>query len=102
MDAGNTQLDNPDGHSLIRRLLRPHFPHDLHDYVIEGLAKAVDGVHVLSVVRTGGGKSTYFSGYILLLLELLKEPSYRKRIPKNPLLIVIYPTKGLQEEQVRL
>ena len=36
--------------------LRPRLPHDLHDYIIEGLCKAVDGVHVLLVVKTGGGK----------------------------------------------
>ena len=29
-------------------------------YIIEGLCKAVDGVHVLLVVKTGGGKTGLF------------------------------------------
>ena len=33
-------LDTPD--------LRPLFPHDVHDYIIEGIAKAVDCIYVLS------------------------------------------------------
>ena len=94
-------LDTPEGHILICQHLRPLFPHDVHDYIIEGIAKAVDGIHVLSVIRTGGGKSSYFSGFMLLLQALQKDATYKKSIPENPLMIIVYPTKGLEEEQVR-
>jgi hypothetical protein len=57
------KLDSPEGHSFARRLLRLHFPPNIHDCV-------------LAVVKTGGSKSSYFSAYIHLLraLDLLWEP----------------------------
>ncbi|KAF8228419.1 hypothetical protein L208DRAFT_1291619 [Tricholoma matsutake] len=98
-DPPEPSLSNPDGQKLARQLLRPFLNHDIHDYILEGICKAVDGVHVLLILRTGGGKTGLFYGYILLLKELSKLESRKKRgIPKNPVLIVIYPTKGLEEE----
>jgi hypothetical protein len=99
-------LSNSDGHVLARQLLCPKLPHDLHDYVLEGLCKAVDGVDVLLVVRTGGGKTGIFYGYILLLLAL-KElespcPLLKQKFPENPVMVIVYPTKGLEEEMVSL
>jgi len=51
-----TGLSNPEGLRLARELIRPQLPHDIHDYVLEGICKAVDGSHVLAVAPTGGGK----------------------------------------------
>ena len=72
---------------LARQLLCPHLPHDLYDYIIEGICKAVDGIHVLPVVRTGGGKTGLFHGYILLL-HALRElespcPLLKRQFPTN-------------------
>ncbi|KAF8220149.1 hypothetical protein L208DRAFT_1106631, partial [Tricholoma matsutake] len=91
-----------DGHVLARQLLRPNLLHDLHDYVLEGLCKAVDGIHALLVVWTGGGKTGIFYGYVLLL-RALKElespcPLLTRKFPENPVMIIVYPTKGLEEE----
>ncbi|KAJ3979104.1 P-loop containing nucleoside triphosphate hydrolase protein [Lentinula detonsa] len=65
----------------------------------------MDGFHVISVVRTGGGKTTYFSGFMVLLQEMEKlsedhplKHSLERFIPTNPLCIIIYPTKGLEED----
>ncbi|KAK0453093.1 hypothetical protein EV421DRAFT_1954561 [Armillaria borealis] len=41
-------------------------------YILEGICKALDGLHVVSVVKTGGGKMSYFYGYIIALQELAK------------------------------
>ena len=60
-----TGLSNLEGLRLARELIRPQLPHDI--YVLEGVCKAVDGMHVLAVAPTGGGKTGYFYGYILLL-----------------------------------
>ena len=103
-DSSESGLSNNDGHQLVRRLLRPRLPHDLHDYIIESLCKAIDGVHVLLVVKTGGGKTGLFYGYILLL-HALKDlgsmcPPLKRKFPQNPVIIVVYPTKGLEEEMV--
>jgi hypothetical protein len=39
-------------------------------YILEGICKAIDGSHVLAVIKTGGGKTGYFYGYMLLLKAL--------------------------------
>ncbi|KAJ3742527.1 P-loop containing nucleoside triphosphate hydrolase protein [Lentinula detonsa] len=89
----------------IRTLIRPRLPHDIHDYVLEGICKALEGFHVISVVRTGGGKTTYFTGYMILLQELEKvsedhclKKTLNRTIPEDPLCIIVYPTKGLEED----
>jgi hypothetical protein len=99
-EVPSSRFDTQVEHSLACKLLEEKFPYPLHDYVIEDLCKALDGIHILSVVQTGGSKLSYFSGYVLLLQELNKYPRFCKSIPSNPLMIVVYPTKGLEEEQV--
>ena len=98
-------LSTPEGLQLARQLLRPQLPHDIHDYVLEGICKAVDGTHVLAVTRTGGGKTGYFYGYLLLLRALQKMTPpcqlMKRTYPANPAVVVVYPTKGLEEEMVR-
>ncbi|KAJ3766288.1 P-loop containing nucleoside triphosphate hydrolase protein [Lentinula raphanica] len=101
-----SQSENPEILATVRTLIRHRFPHDLHDYVLQGICQAaLEGLHVISVVKTGGGKTTYFSGFMVLLQELSKLPishplkkSIRRHIPENPLCIIVYPTKGLEEE----
>ncbi|THU83871.1 hypothetical protein K435DRAFT_870882 [Dendrothele bispora CBS 962.96] len=79
----------PGNKILIRQLIRRSLPHDIHDYALDG---------------TGGGK-TYISGYVIALQELAKLPethplktSPLRKMPPNPLTIVVFPTKGLQVE----
>ena len=97
-------LSNPEGLQLARELIRPQLPHDIHDYVLEGVCKAVDGIHVLAVAPTGSGKTGYFYGYILLLkaLEKLSPPCalLKRKFPRNPAMVIVFPTKGLEEEMV--
>ncbi|KAK0470283.1 uncharacterized protein EV420DRAFT_1634717 [Desarmillaria tabescens] len=71
-DVANDGLCSPVGQALVRQLIRPRLPHDIHDYVLEGICKALDGTHLISVVKTGG-KTTYFSGYMIALQELQKQ-----------------------------
>ncbi|KAF8952740.1 hypothetical protein BDZ97DRAFT_1784057 [Flammula alnicola] len=35
-------LNNPEGLQLARELLHPQIPHDVRDYVLEGICKAID------------------------------------------------------------
>ena len=98
-------LSSPEGLRLARQLLCPQLPHDIHDYVLEGVCKAMDGVHVLAVAPTGGGKTGYFYGFILLLRALQKMnspcPLLKKKYPVDPAMVIVFPTKGLEEEMVR-
>ncbi|THU82398.1 hypothetical protein K435DRAFT_766589 [Dendrothele bispora CBS 962.96] len=98
-------LSCPENLAQVRQLLRPRFSHDLHDYALEGICKAADGLHVVSVVKTGGGKTTFFTGFIALLQELSKLPANHalktclvRTFPDHPLSIIVYPTKGLEVE----
>jgi hypothetical protein len=106
MTDGDTFLfDTPSGHVFACELLKTRTPKPVHDYIIEGVCKVLDGIHLLSVVKTGGGKSSYWSSYIHILHALSALPSppkLKRRLPENPLAVVVYPTKGLEEEQVSL
>ena len=97
-------LSNSEGLKLARELIRPQLPHELHDYVLKGICKAVDGIHVLAVAPTGSGKTGYFYGYILLLkaLKKLSLPcvQLKRKFPQNPAMVIVFLTKGLEEEMV--
>jgi hypothetical protein len=103
MSAPGADLSTPEGMRLVRDLLRPQLPHDIHDHILQGICKAVDGSHVLAVIKTGAGKTGYFYGYMLLraLQTMPKPPDCLKRShPKKPGMVIVFPTKGLEEEMV--
>ncbi|KAG5222572.1 P-loop containing nucleoside triphosphate hydrolase protein [Salix suchowensis] len=84
-----------------RELLECLVPHKVHDYITEGICQVLDGQHLLSVVRTGGGKTGYFYGFMLVLRALSRLPHTHpmaRNIPQHPKIVIIYPTKGLAEE----
>ncbi|KAF9524234.1 hypothetical protein CPB83DRAFT_774197 [Crepidotus variabilis] len=95
-------LSSAEGLQLARQLLRPQLPHPIHDYILEGVCKALDGTNVLAVLKTGGGKSGYFYGYILLITALQtlspRCTLLKRKFPANPAMVIIFPTKGLEEE----
>ena len=97
-------LSTSGGLQYTRELLRARVNHPIHDYVLEGVCKAVDGTHVIATVKTGGGKSSYFYCYISLLIALqelpLPCPYTKKTYPKNLAMVLIFPTKGLEEQMV--
>ncbi|KAF9487210.1 hypothetical protein BDN71DRAFT_1437019 [Pleurotus eryngii] len=87
--------------SRVRELLECLVPHKVHDYITEGICQALDGQHLLSVVRTGGGKTGYFYGFMLVLRALSRLPRTHpmaRNIPQHSKIVIIYPTKGLVEE----
>ena len=97
-------LGSPSCVQFTRELLRSRVSHPVHDYIIEGVCKAVDGTHLVATVKTGGGKSSYFYCYILVLIaleELLDPcPFIKRKYPKNLAMVIIFPTKGLEEQMV--
>ena len=99
-------MSSPEGMELARELLCPLLDHEIHDYVLEGVCKALDGNHILAVAPTSGGKTSYYYGYILLLKALQQVdppcPFLKRTYPANPVMVIVFPTKGLQEEMVRL
>ncbi len=95
---------SPEGHQIVRGIIRKAL-YDPHDYQLEGVCKALDGVDLLSVIATGSGKTGYLLMYMLAILALQDEPSvackFARRFPVNPAMVIVYPTNGLEEEMVR-
>ena len=89
----------------MRHTVRGPLGHDPHDYILDGVCKALDGVDVLATIRTGGGKTDYFLGYILAMKHLSETPTDKfvlpRPVPKKPVMIAVYPTNVLEEEMVR-
>ena len=65
----------------------------------------LDGVDTLAILRTGMGKTGFLSMYMLVLLEILKNPhlcpSVAKKFPEKPCMLVVLPTKYLEHQMVR-
>jgi superfamily II DNA or RNA helicase len=98
-------LNTPDGHRLAREVLRKHLPYDPHDYQIEGVCQAFDGVHFVGILPTGAGKTGYFVQLLVLLRELRTDSriheDVRARLPDRPGMIIICPTNALEAQMVR-
>ncbi|PIL25941.1 hypothetical protein GSI_11695 [Ganoderma sinense ZZ0214-1] len=62
----------------------------------------LDGVDLVTILLTGAGKTGYFTMFMLVLVELSHNSSLSDppvSIPRDPCMIVVYPTNGLEEEQ---
>ncbi|KAJ8463000.1 hypothetical protein ONZ51_g10537 [Trametes cubensis] len=94
-----------EGRILVRRVLQKKLPYTPHDYQLEGVCKLLDGTDLVAVLPTGAGKTGFYMMYMLLLLELSQKPTLcdPPYIPltKDPCLIMVYPTNGLEEEQAK-
>ncbi|KAH9934137.1 P-loop containing nucleoside triphosphate hydrolase protein [Fomitopsis serialis] len=104
MAAGPSRymFSTAEGHVLTRSILRKHIPYDPHDYQLEGVCQVLDGVDLLAALATGSGKTGFYSMYMLMLTELsnnqsLCNPPYHS-VPKDPAMVGIYPTIGLEEQ----
>jgi hypothetical protein len=98
------QFSTTEGLSLVRKVLRPLLLYNPHDDQLEGICKMIDGINLMALMRTGSRKTGYFIMYMLLLLALSKDPSIvapaKKSMPKNPLMILVFPTNRVEEEMV--
>jgi hypothetical protein len=90
------QFSTPDGLHLARKVLRPLLPYDPHDDQLEGICKMIDGINLMALMRTGSGKTGYFTMYMLFLLALSKDPRIvtlaKKSVPNNPVMVLVFPT----------
>ena len=82
-------LGTPEGLRVARQLLRPQLPHDIHDYILEGLCKAIDGM-----VQERQDISMAAPNPSTALTSMLST------YPAKPALVAVFPTKGLEEEMV--
>ena len=93
------------GEELIRETLWDHWPHTPRDYQIEAVVKLLDGTDVLAILPTSAGKTATLTMFMLVLdhmrLNLEYFPSWRRQFP-DELIVVVYPTNCLEEEQVHM
>jgi hypothetical protein len=66
----------------------------------------IDSVNLMVLTHTSSGKTGYFTMYRLLLLALSKGLNIvvpaKKSVPKNPVMVLVFPTNGVKEEMVSL
>jgi len=82
------------GWTLCRKILLEKLPFCPHDYQLEGITAILDGKDLLAISATGSGKSGYIYMLMHIILAILEQPSLCPAIefPKNPAILVIYPT----------
>ena len=97
------RFSTPEGRALVRKTLQGTIPYDPHDYQLEGVTKSLDGVDLLAVLPTGGGKTGFLYMYMLIMKALSENPNLcdpPKHVPKDPVMIAIFPTNVLEKEMV--
>ncbi|EIW55146.1 uncharacterized protein TRAVEDRAFT_22912 [Trametes versicolor FP-101664 SS1] len=92
------QFASPEGASLCRKVASEKLGFDPHDYVVEGVCKALDGLDLLAVTPTGSGKTSFLIIYLLVISEILQHPELcpSAKFPLNPVMLVVCPTKSLE------
>ena len=97
-------FSSPEGYALCCGVLATNFDYEPHYVQVEGICKLCDGVDVFAILRTGMGKTSFLSMYMVIVLAILAEPSLcpaaAKKFPNNPGMLVILPTKYLEHQMV--
>ncbi|KAH6893919.1 P-loop containing nucleoside triphosphate hydrolase protein [Coprinopsis sp. MPI-PUGE-AT-0042] len=95
-------FNTPEGHTRIREILAKHEPPIIpHDYQCEGIAVSLDGKDLLATMATGAGKTGFYTFLMIVMKAIARDPSLALKgfsAPKNPLLLLVVPTKALQED----
>ena len=94
------------GTEHVRQVLRNTWPHTPHDYQLEAVTKALDGTDVLAILPTGAGKTAILTMIMLILTHMEEIPGgftqNIRQFPEGPIMVIVYPTNCLEEEQVRM
>ncbi|KAI0038453.1 hypothetical protein FA95DRAFT_1505665 [Auriscalpium vulgare] len=91
-------FSSTEGRRAIRGVIKTKLGLDPHDFQLECVCKLLDGTDVFAIAATGDGKSGLFSMYAISINTELQPPGAATRFPLNPVLLVICPTKSLEED----
>ena len=107
LSLSHTVYTTASGKALVRQILSQCKPVAIepHDYQCEGICRALasDGDDVVATMATGAGKTGLLSFLMLVVRAISQDPSLalqNRMFPKNPCMIVICPTKALEEDMV--
>ncbi|KAL0566094.1 hypothetical protein V5O48_015923 [Marasmius crinis-equi] len=80
----------------------PQWPQGLFDYQLETISRILDKESVILFAGTGGGKAALFTVPLVIHQEVHLHPELYPNLPtrKNPMAIVVTPTKGLSNSIV--
>jgi superfamily II DNA/RNA helicase len=105
-DSGNNCLYNtPTGFVHVRTILQTCQTFEPHNWQIEGICSILDNLDLMVTTATGTGKTGLFIMLMLVICAISHEPSLAlgpKRFPKDPAMIVVCPTKALEQDMVRI
>ena len=94
------------GKDLVCKFLQNLWPHTPRDYQLEAVTKALNCIDVLAILPTSTGKTAILTMFMLVLTHMKPHPDnyawHSARFPDNPIMVVVYPTNCLEEEQVRM
>jgi len=90
------------GQEACRHLLRDIMPSDTHDFQLEAIGHLLDGEDVLLVIATGSGKTDMFIRLMHVIQWISRHPHTFGTVtfPPDPAMIIVCPTKALEEEMV--
>lgn len=98
-------FSTPEGRDLCKKILAASpWPHEPHDYQLEGVCKSLDRVDLLAISPTGSGKSGYMVMFMLVYMAIARAPSLCPAAGfkvKDPVMFVVCPTKALEYDMVR-
>jgi hypothetical protein len=97
------KYDSDAGHALCKRILQKCLPYEPHDYILDGICPVMDGYDLLATTPTGSGKAGYFILLMLVVCEIAADKTLmigEKTFPKDPVMILVLPTKAFEEDMV--
>jgi ATP-dependent helicase YprA (DUF1998 family) len=86
---------------LCKTILKKVMPYDTHDYQLSAITHLLDGIDVLLVTATGTGKTDTFIRLMHVIRALSEDRMHTERFPRDPVMLVVCPTKALEYDMVR-
>ena len=96
------KFSSTEGWELCRQILKDQLPFAPHDYQLEGVSAILDKQDFIGVSATSSGKSAYAYMVLHIIQGLQAQPALcpLANFPPDPAILMIYPTKALEEDQV--
>ena len=91
------------GRALCKNILAKYLPYGPHDYQLDGICPAMDGYDPLATTPTGSGKTGYLTMFMFVVREIAANETLalgQEKIPKDPAMIIVCPTKALEDDMV--
>ncbi|TEB22268.1 P-loop containing nucleoside triphosphate hydrolase protein [Coprinellus micaceus] len=100
MESDTPVYNTPEGQELVKAILAEQGI-IAHDFQMQGVLIILDDRTLVATMATGSGKTGFFAFSMLAMLAISKNPSLAlkgKTFPKDPAMVVVVPTKALQED----